>query len=52
MPGIGTKRKQQILKVFRSIKRLREATPEEIARRAAIPERVARALHETLTIET
>ena len=52
VPGIGTKRKQQIFKAFRSTKRLREASPEEIARRAAIPKAVAQALHEILSIET
>ncbi|MCH7769293.1 MAG: hypothetical protein IH828_10265 [Nitrospinae bacterium] len=50
VPGIGAKRKQQIFRAFRSLKRLREATPEEVARRAAIPRKLAEALHKALSV--
>jgi len=50
VPGIGAKRKQQIFRAFRSLKRLREATPEEVVRRAAIPRKLAEALHKALSV--
>ena len=50
VPGIGAKRKQQIFRAFRSLKRLREATPEEVVRRAAIPRKLAEALHKELSV--
>jgi excinuclease ABC subunit C len=51
VPGIGTKRKQQLMKAFGSLKSLREAAPEEIVRRASIPDSVARTLSEWLKAE-
>ncbi len=42
IPGVGPKRRKALLKAFGSVKRLREATAEQIAAVPGIPEDVAR----------
>ena len=46
--GIGPRRKKDIMKHFGSMKRLREASVEEIAAVKGVSEDVARALYDTL----
>lgn len=46
--GIGPRRKKDIMKLFGSMKRLREASVEEIAAVKGVSEDVARALYDTL----
>ena len=46
--GIGPRRKKDIMKRFGSMKRLREASVEEIAAVKGVSEDVARALYDTL----
>ena len=41
VPGVGPKRKKALLKAFGSVKRLREATVDEIAAVPGIPRDVA-----------
>lgn len=48
VPGVGEKRRKALLKHFGSLKRLREATPEEIAAVPGIPEKLARQISENL----
>ncbi len=48
IPGVGPKRKQALLRHFGSVKRLREASVEEIAGVPSIPRSVAEAIYETL----
>lgn len=48
VPGVGPKRKKALLKAFGSLKRLRAATPDEIAAVEGVPEDVARGVYETL----
>lgn len=45
IPGVGEKRKQQLLKHFGSVKKMREATYEELLE-AKIPKNVARSIYE------
>ena len=47
VPGVGPTRKQQLLRRFGSLKRLRSATFEEVA--AVVPEAVAREVVAALT---
>jgi excinuclease ABC subunit C len=47
IPGVGEKRKRQLLKHYGSVKKMKEATVEEL-RRLAIPEKVAETIVETL----
>jgi excinuclease ABC subunit C len=47
IPGIGEKRKKQLLKEFGSIKKMKEATLEEIIA-AGIPQNVAKLLLEKI----
>jgi excinuclease ABC subunit C len=49
VPGIGTKRRRQILKAFGSLERLRAASAEEIARRSGVPLPVAQTLKDYLS---
>ena len=46
--GIGPRRKKDIMKHFGSMKRLREASVDEIAAVKGVSEDVARALYDTL----
>lgn len=48
IPGVGPKRKQALLRHFGSVKRLREASVEEIAGVPSMPRSVAEAIYETL----
>jgi excinuclease ABC subunit C len=48
IPGVGAARRKALLKHFGSVKRLKEATWEEIARVPGIPEAVARRVAEAL----
>jgi excinuclease ABC subunit C len=45
VPGVGAKRKKALLKHFGSVKRLREATVDEIAEVPGIPRQVAEEVH-------
>ena len=45
VPGLGPKRKKQLLKHFGSVKKMREATLEEIAAVPGIPQQVAEDLY-------
>lgn len=47
-PGVGPKRKKALLRKFGSVKRIKEATVEEIAGALGVSERVARKIHEAL----
>ncbi|GAE26157.1 excinuclease ABC subunit C [Halalkalibacter wakoensis JCM 9140] len=47
IPGVGEKRKRQLLKHFGSVKKMKEATIEDL-KKLAIPEKVAEAILETL----
>jgi excinuclease ABC subunit C len=49
IPGIGVKRKRQLLQRFGSLARLRDATAEELARDGGLPPRVAEAVHRMLS---
>jgi excinuclease ABC subunit C len=51
IPGLGPKRVRQVLSTFGSIDALRDARPEEIARRASIPKNVAEKLSTFLESE-
>jgi excinuclease ABC subunit C len=48
IPGVGTKRKRQLLQRFGSLARLRDASVEELVRVGGIPPRVAEATHRML----
>ena len=48
VPGVGAKRKKAIMRHFGSMKRLRAATPEQIAEVKGVPEDVAREVWATL----
>jgi excinuclease ABC subunit C len=48
IPGIGHKRKRQLLQRFGSLKRLRSASVEELAQVGGLPPRVAEATHRLL----
>ena len=49
IPGIGVKRKRQLLQRFGSLARLRSATAEELARVGGLPPRIAEAAHRMLS---
>jgi len=49
IPGIGEKRKRQLLQRFGSLKRLRVATAEELMRVGGLPPRVADATYRLLS---
>ena len=46
--GIGEKKKQELLKTFGSVTKIREATVEEIAKIKGINEELAKKIKETL----
>ena len=48
IPGVGEKRKRALRRAFGSMKRLREASEEDIAAVPGIPAEVAREVYETL----
>ncbi|MGH7361635.1 MAG: helix-hairpin-helix domain-containing protein [Candidatus Methylomirabilales bacterium] len=48
MPGIGAKRKAQLLERFGSVRRLRAASVDEITRVGGIPPQVAATIHDFL----
>lgn len=48
VPGIGSARKNHLLKTFGSLKRLREAAPDELQKQGKLPENLARELWEFL----
>ncbi|MCB0268616.1 MAG: excinuclease ABC subunit C [Calditrichaeota bacterium] len=48
VPGIGPARKNHLLKTFGSLKRLREAAPDELQKQGKLPENLARELWEFL----
>ena len=48
VPGVGAKRKKAVMKAFGSMKRLREATVEQIAGAPGVPEDVAQRIWDTL----
>ncbi len=48
IPGIGDKRKRQLLRRFGSLKRLRTASVEELTQLGGLPPRVARTAHRLL----
>jgi excinuclease ABC subunit C len=45
LEGVGPKRKQQLLKHFGSVKKIKEASPEEL-REAGMPENLANSIHQ------
>jgi excinuclease ABC subunit C len=47
IPGVGEKRKRQLLKHFGSVKKLKEASVDEL-RKLSIPEKIAKTIVETL----
>lgn len=47
-PGIGPKRKKLLLRKFGSVKKIREASVEELAEALSVSEKVARKIHEGL----
>ena len=51
IPGVGPKRKKALLKAFGSVKRLREATVDEIAAVPGVPREVAETVHAFLDAE-
>ncbi|MFX3623994.1 MAG: excinuclease ABC subunit UvrC [Ectobacillus sp.] len=51
IPGVGEKRKKALLKHFGSLKKLKEATAEEIAK-AGVPHNVAKAIYESFQQKT
>ena len=50
IPGVGPKRKQQLLQRFGSLKRLRSASVEDLTRVGGLPPRVAEAAHGLLNL--
>jgi excinuclease ABC subunit C len=48
VPGVGPARKRALLKRFGSLAKLREASPEEIARTPGIGPEIAAAVHDQL----
>ncbi|HVL64507.1 MAG TPA: excinuclease ABC subunit UvrC [Actinomycetota bacterium] len=48
VPGLGPARRKKLLKEFGSVKRMRTASPEELAAVPGIPRRVAQAVHDAL----
>ncbi|HEY3318290.1 MAG TPA: excinuclease ABC subunit UvrC [Coriobacteriia bacterium] len=51
IPGVGPKRRKLLLRAFGSVKRLREASVEDIAATPGIPREVAETVHAYLTSE-
>ena len=51
IPGVGPKRRKLLVKTFGSVKRLREASVEDIAATPGIPREVAETVHAFLTAE-
>ncbi|MER2255481.1 MAG: helix-hairpin-helix domain-containing protein, partial [Priestia megaterium] len=47
IPGVGEKRKKALLKHFGSVKKLKEATVEDI-RNSGVPQNIAEKIYETL----
>jgi excinuclease ABC subunit C len=45
IPGVGAQRRRQLLQRFGSLRRLREASPEEIRRVGGLPAKVAETVH-------
>jgi len=45
IPGVGAGRRRQLLRRFGSLRRLREASPEEIRRLGGVPAKVAETIH-------
>lgn len=48
IPGIGAKRRRTLLNQFGSLRRLREASIEELRRAAGVPESLATTIHDVL----
>lgn len=48
IPGVGPARRRALLKHFGSLRKIREATPEELAAAPGVPESVAREIHARL----
>ncbi|MEX2100198.1 MAG: excinuclease ABC subunit UvrC [Acidimicrobiia bacterium] len=48
VPGLGPARRKRLLTEYGSVKRLRAASPEELASKPWLPDRVARAVYEHL----
>ena len=48
VPGIGARRKRQLLTKFGSLTRLRNASVEELARDGGLPPRIAETVHRFL----
>lgn len=48
IPGVGPARKRALMERFGSLKRLREATPEELVEVPGLPPKVARRIHRAL----
>jgi excinuclease ABC subunit C len=51
IPGVGPKRRKALIKAFGSVKRLREASVEEIAATPGVPREVAETVHAWLAAE-
>jgi excinuclease ABC subunit C len=45
IPGVGAQRRRQLLQRFGSLRRLREASPEELRRAGGLPAKVAETVH-------
>ncbi len=51
VPGIGPKRREHLLRTFGSLKKIREASLEELIRQGKLPEKIARELKERLQMD-
>ena len=52
VPGVGEKRRKAILKHFKTVEALMDASPEDIAQAPGVPKQVAEAVHKYLHEET
>ena len=52
VPGVGEKRRKAILKHFKTVEALMDASPEDIAQAPGVPKQVAEAVHKYLHDET
>jgi excinuclease ABC subunit C len=48
IPGIGPNRRNQLLKIFGSVKAIRESNPDQINKRGGIPMKLAELVYQTL----
>ena len=48
IPGVGEKRKRQLLRAYKSVDAIRRATPEELHEKSGIPKPLAKTVYEYL----